>query len=334
MMRKDEWLLQHGIAGDWPCWGRMDCIHVDNAKEFRGDMLRHACERYGIELNFRPVGQPHFGGHVERFFGTMMRQLHKLPGTTFSSVKAKGEYDSEKKACFTLDEVESFISKWIVEVYHNSLHRGIQSTPLKRYKEGFSGPKGRPLPPVIADVDRLQKDFMPAVRRTIQPSGVEIDYVHYYGPELKKWVGLREAGTKRSRSFSFSRDPRDISRVYFLDPDDNEFREIPYLDTSRGPISLWELRRANQRLVEEGRRGINERLLFQKHLELLDQARIAVKKTKSARRQMQASRSHGDSTKGEPAIAPEETTEALDSGGDLAEPFDDGPVTPFSVEGA
>ena len=39
MMKKDEWLVQHGIDGDWPCWGRMDCIHVDNAKEFQ---RRHA----------------------------------------------------------------------------------------------------------------------------------------------------------------------------------------------------------------------------------------------------------------------------------------------------
>lgn len=45
MMRKDEWLIQHGIASEWPCWGRMDCIHVDNAKEFRGNMLRRGCER-------------------------------------------------------------------------------------------------------------------------------------------------------------------------------------------------------------------------------------------------------------------------------------------------
>ena len=78
MIRKEQWLLERGIEGDWPCWGRMDCIHADNSKEFRGDMLRRACERYGIELNFRPVGQPHFGGHVERFFNTMAGQLHKL----------------------------------------------------------------------------------------------------------------------------------------------------------------------------------------------------------------------------------------------------------------
>ncbi|WP_433983196.1 DDE-type integrase/transposase/recombinase [Tunturiibacter empetritectus] len=129
MMRKDTWLAERGIEGDWPCWGRMDCIHVDNAKEFRGDMLRRACERYGIELNFRPVGQPHFGGHVERFYRTLNDWLHKLPGTTFSSVPDKGEYPSAAKACFTLGELEQAIGKWIVEIYHNQFHRGIQKSP-------------------------------------------------------------------------------------------------------------------------------------------------------------------------------------------------------------
>lgn len=331
MMRKEKWLLERGIEGEWPCWGRMDCIHVDNAKEFRGDMLRRACERYGVEINFRPVGQPHFGGHVERFYGTLNRYLHKLPGTTFSSVPMKGDYATEAKACFTLGELEQFIGKWIVEVYHKTFHQGIHRSPLKQYKEGFSGPNARLLPPVISDMDRLQKDFMPIARRTIQRTGVEIDYIRYYGPELNKWIGMREEGKTRSRQFSFSRDPRDISRVYFVDPDDDEYREIPYLDTSRPPMSIWELRDANRKLVEEGRREIDENLLFQKHLELRTQARSAVKHTKAIRRRLQAER------KRTPVLNPEQPVSELENPEpqytiDPGEPFDSSPVMPFKVE--
>jgi putative transposase len=35
---------------------------LDNAKEFHGEMLRRACEQYGIALEYRPVAQPHLGG--------------------------------------------------------------------------------------------------------------------------------------------------------------------------------------------------------------------------------------------------------------------------------
>lgn len=241
-------------------------------------------------------------------------------------------YASEKKACLTLEELEGFIGKWIIGIYHNQLHRGIQMSPLKKFNEGFSGLGGRPLPPVITDTDRLQRDFMPMVYRTIQRTGVEINNVHYYGSELQRWIGCREEGKTRSRMFSFARDPRDISRIFFLAPDDNEYREIPYLDTSRGPISLWELRSANEKLKEEGRREINEHLLFEKHFELLDQARSIVRKSKAARKKMHAERKRAVTLKtvqpvqdvesvGDPSLSPE-----------LVEPFDDQPVLPYKVE--
>jgi DNA invertase Pin-like site-specific DNA recombinase len=35
-------------------------------------------------LRYRPPGQPHFGGVVERLIGTMMQMVHELPGTTQS----------------------------------------------------------------------------------------------------------------------------------------------------------------------------------------------------------------------------------------------------------
>jgi hypothetical protein len=67
-------------------------IHLDNAKEFHGEMLRRACEQYGIHLEYRPVAQPHMGRHIERLLGTLMRALHELPGATFSSPQQRGRY--------------------------------------------------------------------------------------------------------------------------------------------------------------------------------------------------------------------------------------------------
>ncbi|MGW5574179.1 hypothetical protein ACWEVD_23545 [Nocardia thailandica] len=36
-------------------------------------------------MDYRPPGQPHFGGVIERLIGTMMTMVHELPGTTFSN---------------------------------------------------------------------------------------------------------------------------------------------------------------------------------------------------------------------------------------------------------
>ena len=48
------------------------------------------------------------------------------------------------------------------------------------------------------------------------------------------------------------RDPRDISVVFFYDPELKQYFNIPYRETSRPAISLWEWREAQRRLKEQG----------------------------------------------------------------------------------
>jgi putative transposase len=73
ILPKERWLAKHESTTPWPVWGVMDSVHADNGKEFRGHMLRRACQEYGINLHWRPVARPHCGGHIERLLGTIMR---------------------------------------------------------------------------------------------------------------------------------------------------------------------------------------------------------------------------------------------------------------------
>ena len=79
----------------------MTAIHCDNGKDFRGAMLRQACQQHGVELMFRPVRQPHYGGHIERLMGTFAREVHTLPGTTFANPGERKGYDSERHSALT-----------------------------------------------------------------------------------------------------------------------------------------------------------------------------------------------------------------------------------------
>ena len=83
------------------------------------------CQEYGIRLDHRPAGQPHFGGHIERLIGTMMGAVHLLPGTTFSDVKQKGAYQSEARAILTTSELERWLALQIAGVYQLSLHSSL-----------------------------------------------------------------------------------------------------------------------------------------------------------------------------------------------------------------
>jgi transposase InsO family protein len=65
----------------------MDVLRADNGKDFRSEPLRRGCREHNIELDYRPVATPHFGGHIKRLIGTMMGRIH-LPGTTFANPRA------------------------------------------------------------------------------------------------------------------------------------------------------------------------------------------------------------------------------------------------------
>ena len=57
-------------------------------------------------------------------------------------------------------------------------------------------------------------------------------------------------------------DPRDISRIWALDPDGGAYLEMPYRTQSRPPISAWEQQAVVGRLRELGRADIDESALF------------------------------------------------------------------------
>lgn len=291
ILPKEAWLAKHGIKGEWPCWGVPVKLHMDNAKEFRGNMLKRACDEYGIDIEWRPVARPHFGGHIERLLGTFAKEIHTLPGTTFSNTRERGDYDSEGKAALTLTELEEWLVTFIVQAYHQRVHSSLNMSPMEKYRQGIFGTKdmpGRGLPARITDENRLRLDLMPYEERTVQDYGVVIDEIHYYHDVLRRWINAPDpVMPKYKRKFMFRRDPRDISTIWFYDPEINIYYPIPYRDTSHPPISIWEMREAKRRAEVDGRRHVDERSIFAAYDRMREIEQTAQAKTISARRAAQ-----------------------------------------------
>lgn len=327
ILPKDAWLARHEIDEEWPLWGFPAKILVDNAKEFRGSMLQRACQQYGIDLEWRPVARPHYGAHIERLLGTFLQEIHSLPGTTFSNTQARGEYDSDGQAVMTLSEFERWLATYIVEVYHRREHSSLGMSPLDKLKEGIFGTAQSPgsgLPPKIVDENRLRLDLMPFVERTVQDYGVVIDDVHYYHDVLRRWINATEPGrAKIRRKFMFRRDPRDISTVWFYDPELMAYYPVPYRDTSHPPISIWELREAKGMVTTSGTNEDTERAIFTAYDRMRQIEEAAKGKTKAVRRAAQR-RSLGIGQVGtRPAIAPEMPTKSANEPIPDIRPFDD-----------
>ncbi|WP_285577712.1 Mu transposase C-terminal domain-containing protein [Geothrix limicola] len=257
VLPKESWLAERGIDLAWACQGLLGCAYVDSGLDLNGSLMKRGCQEYGIDLQNRPLGQPDFGGHVERLIGTLMRKTHELPGTTYSNVAEKGDYDSTAQACMTLQEFEIWIAQYILGVYHNRPHRGIgRQSPRQRYESWFQehgknlGITGAPLP---HDQHRFRLDFLPFEERTIQRSGVEMHHgISYFADVLRPFIKEKDPeNPKKGRKFRFAYDPRDISIIYFWHPVSEEYVPIPWKDSSKRPLSLWERRRETQERPSE-----------------------------------------------------------------------------------
>jgi putative transposase len=137
ILPKEPWLEALGIQAPWPMYGRPEMLHVDNAMEFRGSAAERGCEEFQITIQHRPVGAPHWGGHIERLIGRMMGRVHFLPGTTFSSVRDRQDYESEKRACMTLTEMQEWLVYEICCNYHVKQHRGTGRLPVHAWNDAF-----------------------------------------------------------------------------------------------------------------------------------------------------------------------------------------------------
>lgn len=287
---KREYLAELGVSGDWPVWGVMNIIHVDNAKEFRGAVLERACEEYSIDLQWRPVLLPHYGGTVERWMGTLANESRKLPGATFSNPAQRKGYDSEAKSALTLKEFEQHVVDFIVNVYHQRKHSQINMPPRARWELGVLGDgetKGTGLMPIPEDPLRIQLDFMPYFERSVQQYGIQIDGISYYDKVLDPYINQADlSNPKAKRKFLIRRDPRDIGKIYFFDPADNRYVPVPYRDIGHPAMSLWELKEVQRTLKDQGTRQVDEHLIFEALERMRARVEEAQQKTKAARRQV------------------------------------------------
>ena len=310
VLPKNKLLLMRGIEAEWPVWGLPGTIHADNAGEFRSGNFHKSCVDKGIRVEWRPVKRPEYGGHIERLIGTMMLDVHDVPGTTFSSVADKGERDPEKEAALTFAEFDSWVMKWICKVYHQRTHSEIHMSPLNKWKLEVLGTEEKPgtgLPPK-PDEDILLH-FLPRFDRTVQRTGVSIERLRYYDPALATWIGeTNPEDPDEGRKFVFRRDPRDISKVWFRHPTLQQYLEIPVAGRNFEAVNVWEYREALRRLEAAGQKDASAEHVMDAVRELRADTEAAQARTKKARRKVQRRKEHARKRKESDATASREST--------------------------
>lgn len=311
VMDKSAWLTSLGIVDmTWIMHGKPNLIYLDNAPEFHSDALKRGCEQHGIKRGYRPGHQPHFGGIIERVIGTAMRMAHELPGTTFSNTQDRGNYNSEGRAVLTLRELE----KWLtlaIGIYHETVHRGLWESPAACWKRSTDSSKLF----TVKSERAFLIDFLPVIQRSIGRTGFLVDHISYYADILKPWIANRHSLDR----FVIRRDPRDISKVWVLDPESKHYLEIPYRSLANPAVTLWEHKKALAKLREKGRAQLNEAAIFRMIDSMREITETAAKERKRARLD-KARRVHLEGSPKKPKLTAPDCAEPATQ---QAKPFED-----------
>lgn len=336
MCPKREYLAKLDVPGDWDVWGVPSSIYADNAKEFHSEAVERGASEYNIDLQWRPVATPHYGGHIERMMGNVGKHDKKLPGATFSKPEQRKGYDSEKEAVLTVREYEQQLVDFIANIYHERRHSALGMSPKAKWELGVLGGKddlGTGILPIPEDPIRVEIDFMPVWDRTVQRYGIQIDNIFYYHRVLDPYINAADPDTPtRKRMFLVRRHPADISKIYFLDPADNRYLEIPYANITHPPMTIWELRHVQQHLKKMGEKDINEDKIFAALERIRERNEKAAEKSKTARRQQ--ARNPSSAARPETAAVPRQSSPpapksaTAKSSGSAPDPFDVD-ITPF-----
>lgn len=290
VLPKGDFLKSHNIESPWDCFGLPEKLFTDNATEFDSRGLQLGCAQYRIHGQFRPLGRPHFGGRVERLIGTMMGRIQLMPGATMRSVAERGEeYDPEKHAAYTLQELETRIATEICDVYHRSRHSTIGTTPLELYTFGVLGDDKTPghgLPFQPSDPTRFLLDFLPVERRSVQKYGLQIHGIRFHAPILRALPKKAKDG----EDYVVRYDPRDLSKVWVYDPNEAQYFEIPRAQSHLPAVALWEVNAAIKHLRERGQKADDEAVIQRAVERLRQMDQEAVLKSKKARKRQELRR--------------------------------------------
>ena len=217
---------------------------IDNGKEFIGRDLEDACLLLGIVLQYTPVRTPQFKAGVERMFGSMNTMFfHALPGTTFSNPVERGNYNSAGQACVYLSEVDKMLNIFLVDIYAQRFHHGLNGIPARQWDEKVQHGFAPALPPSAEELPVL---LGRTTTRVLHHYGIEFASLRYNCDDL---LALRTRLKGQPTKIKYH--PADLSCLYVFDSLEQHYIRVPALDQeyTQG-LSLWKHRIIRQAVLE------------------------------------------------------------------------------------
>jgi len=265
---------------DWPCYGKIEVLVVDNGVEFWIPSMEKMCFELGINVQYNPVKKPWLKPFIERNFKTINDLLlDELSGKTFGNIYDRGDYDSVKNADIPFGVFVYVFEKWAAEVYNCSPNTQGMKVPSIIWQDGVE--KFPPAKLSDSDIRELPKITGFKESRTVQSSGITYKYLRYDSEELAEYRKQCWSNA-RKKLVTIKVDVDDLSKIFVYLPELEKYLTVPCVDQEYTKnLSL------DQHLITRTYTKKRNKLLGKSELELAkarDEIRDAVKQhdTKAA----------------------------------------------------
>jgi putative transposase len=191
-------LLPKDDNPNWIMYGIPTMFYCDNGKDYHSKHIREVCTRLGIELCFHEPYLARSKGKIERWFRTLENMcIRDLDGYTGGNPKARL---SNVKPYPSIEQLRVRIESFIVNEYHQRVHRTTQTSPLAMWQYDMQ--------PVRAVEDaRLLDVLLLCVKRKVSRQGITLNHVLYRDPNRQLIAHVGEQVHVYYR-------PDDVTRVY------------------------------------------------------------------------------------------------------------------------
>ncbi|HWS99368.1 MAG TPA: Mu transposase C-terminal domain-containing protein [Pyrinomonadaceae bacterium] len=275
------------IRQTWNTYGVMSKLVLDNAPEFWGKHLEDACRQLGINIQYGQKGKAWYRPTIERSFRIINTGLiHSQPGTTFSDVFDRADYDPQKNALITPDKLDEITHKFLIDYLQFRPHRGIKDIPALRWEKGIQQwPPS--LPAKAADLDIVLGYIE---HRQLHHYGIEIDTILYNDEDLSVLRSQHKSDTK----FAIKLNPNDLSLIYVYD--DKHDRYLPVCATDQEytkGLTLYQHKVIRRYVRERLKRKVDTVSLCRAKLEIQEIVERDWPRVKSSRVKMARFRNEG-----------------------------------------
>jgi len=287
--QKDRLVIQYECKHPWPCYGKPAVIFHDRGKIFTSERATQVLvDRLGITTQQAPPYAPSAKGTVEALFTWVTRKFsHRLPGTTKSTPKDRGAYDSgseAEKAGMTFDLLEKLFTQAIVDGYMQEWDKLRRQTRMALWEDAV---REKGVPRWMRSQDELKLLLMKAVNRKNPATGRYAVTRGSLSFLARRYVSPGLLDRLRGREIDIYYDRRDISVIYlFLEG--SLVGEAYCAELMGRRMSIWEAKQEKRVDAEAARSATDSSLASRQRIQ--QEATASRKKRSSETKRLEQQR--------------------------------------------